>query len=335
MINPAALLPGAAPSLPGAVSVLPGTAPKSSSGTLSSSSSSSSSGVLPPAGTQTGSDQGVSFDAPVQVTTLQSAHKVSSTSLLSLCFPFHHLTSWCGSSVPQTRAKIAAQRRPQSRAARQQAAKASAADEDAALSNSWPSGPSLPSSDQSSRAASVDFLAAFASSVSEAPPRPLNLTLPGANNAGKDESAKGSSSTKVLQVPEDDLFASDGLFGPSAASDVPPARKTAKTTQHQATGDAGQKKEKDRSTFPSIFEDNSDDLFQTSKPRLTNKKVKAASFLEEDEDDEDIFRVSNTSTPTSTSSKEVKNSSSYSKLDIFQVHRDIFSKHLSCSSFFF
>lgn len=72
-INPAALLPGAAPARPGAVSLLPGTAPKSSSGVLSS--------VFPPLGAQTGSEQGVSFDAPVQVTTLPSAHKVRSTFL--------------------------------------------------------------------------------------------------------------------------------------------------------------------------------------------------------------------------------------------------------------
>lgn len=70
LINPAALLPGATPILPGAVSVLPGTAPKSSAGVLSSSPD------LTPMGAQTDSEPGVSFDAPVQVTTLPSAHKV-------------------------------------------------------------------------------------------------------------------------------------------------------------------------------------------------------------------------------------------------------------------
>uniref|UniRef100_H3CTE0 FAM21/CAPZIP domain-containing protein n=1 Tax=Tetraodon nigroviridis TaxID=99883 RepID=H3CTE0_TETNG len=273
LINPAALLPGVTPSLPGAVSVLPGAAPKSSAGVLSSSPD------LTPMGTQVASEQGVSFDAPVQVTTLQSAHK--------------------------SRAKITAQRRPQSRAARQQAAQTPAADEDAVLSHTGPAGLVLPS---------AGFPAASVPSVSEATSRPLILTLPG-TNAGKDKSAKGSNSTKVLQVTEDDLFASDGLFGSTSASNAP---TTTKTTQRQAVADAGLKKDKDRSTFPSIFEDNSDDLFQTSKPRLTNKKVKAASFLEEDDDNEDIFHVSNTSTPTSTSSKEFKNSSSYSKPDIFQ-----------------
>ncbi|XP_029691529.1 WASH complex subunit 2 isoform X3 [Takifugu rubripes] len=280
-INPAALLPGAAPGRPGAVGLLPGTASKSSSGVLSS--------VFPPVGAQTGSEQGVSFDAPVQVSTLPSAHK--------------------------TRAKISAQRRPQSRAARQQAAKISAAKENAVLPISQPSGFVLSSEDKSSRAVSTDLPAAPDSSLSKVTPPPLTLTLPGTKNAGIDESSKGSNSTNVLQTSEDDLFASDGLFGSTSAIDAPPTRQTVKTTQ--AVGDAGQKKDKDSSTFPSIFEDNSVDLFQTSKPRLTNKKAKAASFLEEDED-EDIFRVSNASTPTSTSSKEFKNSSSYSKLDIFQ-----------------
>lgn len=74
MINPAALLPGAAPSMPGAISVLPGMAPSSSSGV--SSSSLSPSPATTPVGAQADSEAGVSFDTPVQVLTLQSAHKV-------------------------------------------------------------------------------------------------------------------------------------------------------------------------------------------------------------------------------------------------------------------
>lgn len=75
MINPAALLPGAMPSLPGAVSVLPGMAPSSSSGV--SSASLSPSPATTPLGAQADREDGVSFDSPVHVTTLQSAHKVS------------------------------------------------------------------------------------------------------------------------------------------------------------------------------------------------------------------------------------------------------------------
>lgn len=64
MINPAALLPGAAPSI----------APSSSSGV--SSSSLSPSPATTPVGAQTDSGGGVSFDTPVQVAALQSVHKV-------------------------------------------------------------------------------------------------------------------------------------------------------------------------------------------------------------------------------------------------------------------
>lgn len=316
LINPVALLPGATPTLPGAVGVLPGAAPRSSANVLSSSPDSTATGA------QAGPEQGVSFDTPVQVTTLPSAHRVRPICLCLCAFLFLSLDFWCKSSVLQTRAKIAAHRRPQSRAARQQAAKTSAADEHAVLSSSGPSGLVLPSADTSSQAASTDFPAASVSSVAEATPRPLILTLPSTKNAGKDKPFKGGSSTKVLQTTKDDLFGSDGLFGSASVSDTP---STTKTTQSQAVGDAGLKKDKDRSTFPSIFEDNSEDLFQTSKPRVTNKKVKASSFLEEDDDNEDIFQVSNTSSPTSTSSKEFKSSSSYSKLDIFQVYGDIVS----------
>lgn len=74
MINPAALLPGAVPSMPGAVNVLPGMGPSSSSGV--SSSSLSPSPATTPVGDQTDSEGGVSFDTPVQVATLQSTHKV-------------------------------------------------------------------------------------------------------------------------------------------------------------------------------------------------------------------------------------------------------------------
>ncbi len=80
MINPAALLPGAVPTLPGAGSVLPGMAPSSSSGV--SSSSLSPSPATTPEGAQADRGGGVSFDTPVQVTTLQCAHKVGFSYLI-------------------------------------------------------------------------------------------------------------------------------------------------------------------------------------------------------------------------------------------------------------
>lgn len=66
MINPAALLPGSVPSMSGA--------PSSSSGV--SSSSLSPSPATTPVGAYADTEGGVSFDTAVQVTTLQSVHKV-------------------------------------------------------------------------------------------------------------------------------------------------------------------------------------------------------------------------------------------------------------------
>jgi len=66
MINPAALLPGAVPSM--------SEAPSSSSGV--SSSSMSPSPATTPVGAHADSERGVGFDTPVKVATLQSTHKV-------------------------------------------------------------------------------------------------------------------------------------------------------------------------------------------------------------------------------------------------------------------
>ncbi|XP_042289860.1 WASH complex subunit 2 isoform X2 [Thunnus maccoyii] len=306
MINPAALLPGAAPSMPGAVSVLPGIAPSSSSGV--SSSSLSPSPVTTPVGAQTDSEGGVSFDTPVQISPLQSAHK--------------------------GRAKGAVQRRPQSRAARQQSAQRSMeSKEETQVVDAPASSPSLsslvlPPPDKSSQKHASPTPPNSTATTASSPPqpslpeistRPSVLTLPVSTNAGKKDCNKDSSNAKVLpSSDEDDLFGSDGLFGATSVTDTPSSRKTTKTAQHQASSGATSKKDKDKSTLPSIFDDNGDDLFQKVKPKSTTKKAKASSFLEDDDDDEDIFGVSNNSTPTSTSSKEIKSSSSFSKQDIFK-----------------
>lgn len=202
---------------------------------------------------------------------------------------------------------------------------------DVPVSNSNLSGLVLPSPDKSRQVHSSPTPPNSAASTalpsgspshsppSEAAPRPFVLTLPASSNAGKKDSSKDSSSTKVLPSSDEDyLFASDSLFGATSVSDTPSTKQTNKTTQPQASSDVGLKKDKDKSTLPSILDDNTDDLFQKVKPRST-KKVKASSFLEEEDDKEDIFGVSNSSTPTSTTSKETKNSSSFSKQDIFQV----------------
>lgn len=72
MINPAALLPGAAPTLPAAATVSPSTDARSSFKVPVSSPVSTPVGAR--ADRQPG--EGVSFDSPAQITTLQSTHKV-------------------------------------------------------------------------------------------------------------------------------------------------------------------------------------------------------------------------------------------------------------------
>ncbi|XP_029962354.1 WASH complex subunit 2 isoform X2 [Salarias fasciatus] len=302
MINPAALLPGAAPSMPGSS----GMGPSSSSGV--SSSSLSPSPLTSPAEPPPGSEGGVSFDVPVQVSTLQSANK--------------------------SRTKGSAQRRPQSRAARQQAAQKSLQDKDEAGGGGPKSGPSgsvLPPPDKSSPTEVSATLpnkptspAIPPSALSQPSPpqsftRPSELPLPVSENAIKKDSTKNGKDAKGAQSSdEEDLFGSDSLFGATAITNSASARPASKTTPPQASSGAGLKKDKDTSTLPSIFDDNTDDLFKKVKPRSVTKKAKASAFLEEDDDDEDIFGLSNSSTPTPTSSKEIKSSSSLSKQDIFQ-----------------
>lgn len=244
----------------------------------------------------------------------------------------------CKSTVMQSRAKGSIHRRPQSRAARQQAAQRSVEDREDTLGGDVPgpnpslSGLVLPLPDKSSQMhasptlpnssapAALPASSPAQPSLSEISPRPSVLTLPVSKSAGKTDSSKDSLSTKVLpSSDEDDLFGSDSLFEATSVTNTPSTTQTAKTAQPQASSGLGLKKDEDKSTPTSIFDDNTDDLFQKVKPRSTAKKAKASSFLEDDDDDEDIFGVSNSSTPSSTSSKEIKNSSSYSKQDIFQV----------------
>lgn len=231
----------------------------------------------------------------------------------------------------QSRVKGSVHRRPQSRAARQQSAQRSVEDKEESRGRDDPgpnpslSGVVLPSPVMSNQMQprptlpnSAEPIVLPASSPSEITSRPSVLTLPVSTDSRKRDSSKDSHTTRVLPTSdEDNLFGSDSLFA-SSATNRASSRQTTKTTQPQASSAVGQKKDKDKSTLPSIFDDNTDDLFQKVKPRSATKKAKAASFLEED-DDEDIFRVSNSSTPSSTSSKEIKNSSSFSKQDIFQV----------------
>lgn len=292
MINPAALLPGAASSMSGTLS--------SSSGV--SSSSLSPSPVSTPIGGHEESEGGVSFDTPVQITTLQSAHK--------------------------GRAKGSALRRPQSRAARQQAAIKSVKDTNESVDDFGPN-PSVssllrPSTDKSNLT-TISSTSAYSSEQSTSPvpsqpsssqssSRPTELSLPVSTKAGMKDSVKDSSSVhKQLLLEEDDLFGSDSLFGPQTVSNKPSARETPKTNDPQASSGAGLKKDKDPSSPPSIFDAHTGDLFQNVKPQ--SNKVKVSPFMEDDDDD-DLFGLNSAAT-TSKTDKEIKNDS-FATHDIFQ-----------------
>ncbi|XP_054885666.1 WASH complex subunit 2C isoform X2 [Poeciliopsis prolifica] len=298
MINPAALLPGGLSSISGTLS--------SSSGV--SSSSLSPSPVSTPIGGHEESEGGVSFDTPVQVTTLQSAHK--------------------------GRAKGSALRRPQSRAARQQAAKKSIGDTDQSRGedifgpNPSVSSFALPPSDKSDRMP-IDPTSHSSSEASTSPKplpsqpsssqsssRPNVLSLPASTKAGTKDSSEDSSSTKKLPLEEDDLFDSDGLFGPKTVFNNPSPRETPKSIEPKASSGAGLKKDVDPSQHSSIFDTHTDDLFQNVKPRAVTKKAKVSPFMEDDDDD--LFGLNSSATATPKTNKEIKNGSSFLTQNIFQ-----------------
>lgn len=238
----------------------------------------------------------------------------------------------------QTRVKGSVLRRPQSRAARQQAAQRSLEDKKGGLADALGQTSSLsalvfpaPEKPSQSHVVPPSISAAPPSlptpssvqpSSPQLSPRPSELTLPVTTKVEKKGSSKYSSSARApLSSDDDDLFGADGLFGTSSIINKPSkpsTRETTKTSQPHASSGVGLKKDKEISTLPSIFDDNTDDLFQTVKPQAAAKKApKISSFLEEDDDD--IFGLSNSSTSTSKNSNEIKNGRSFSNQDIFQV----------------
>ncbi|XP_051935811.1 WASH complex subunit 2 isoform X3 [Hippocampus zosterae] len=291
-INPAVFLPGSAPSMPGAVSVLPGLDPSSSSGV--SSSSMSPSPATTPIGARTDSEAGVSFDAPLQVQTLQSANK--------------------------SRVKGSIHRRPQSRTARQASQRTVEEQDDIPaaslpVASSSSSSAVLPPSGHLSQIPTSQNSAPITSSPLPSRPHPAQIstkpslpTLPVVNHAKKLDPSKDGNQGKVLPpLEEDDIFASDSFF---TSATKPPTKKT----EHQVA--AVQKT--DISNLPSIFDDNSDDLFQTVKAKTAAKTSKSSPFMEDDDDDDDFFGVKSSSTATSTSGQDVKTSDGFPKQDIFE-----------------
>ncbi|XP_055758830.1 WASH complex subunit 2-like isoform X2 [Salvelinus fontinalis] len=299
VINPAALLPRVSPWILGGVSGLQGLSP-------------SSSGLSPStAWTQSPSDGGLSFDHPVQVSVLQCANK--------------------------GRAKGSICRRPQTRAARQMSAQSSVDQNNQgedlaghspilphptqpslallnpiqpslALPNLTLPRPSLPN--QALTTALPSFLPASLPSqplLTDVSVRLSVLTLPVSNTPLKRDFSKGSK-VKVLPSPDEaDLFGSVPALAP-----VP--KLTAKTTEGELTP----KKEKE-ATPPSLFDDPMGDLFQNVKPRSA---MKASSFLEDEDDEEYIFVLGKSSTPTTkmTAGGKVTKAGSNStpKQDLFQ-----------------
>ncbi|XP_014070819.1 WASH complex subunit 2A isoform X10 [Salmo salar] len=322
VINPAALLPDAFSRIPGGVSVLPGLSP--------SPSSSGPSASLSPAGTKPHSNKGVSFENPVQVSTLQSANK--------------------------GRAKGSIRRRPQTRAARQTSAQRSVEQRDEnhgedqagpsptlpspALSNPTQPSPGLPNltlprSSLPNQAPTSALPSSLPASLPSKPlltdfsVRPSVLTLPVSNTPLNKDSSKGSKVKVLPSLDEDDLFGSDSLFGsapapglnptiPSPIITTPSPNPTTKTTGGKVTSKNESEKEKE-TTPQSLFDDPMGDLFKKVKPRSA-KKAKASSFLEdEEEDEEDIFGLGKSSTPTTAGGKDSKaGSNSTPKQDIFQ-----------------
>nr|XP_049592197.1 WASH complex subunit 2A isoform X2 [Syngnathus scovelli] len=281
-INPAAFLPGSAPCMPGAVSVLPGLDPSSSSGV--SSSSISPSPATTPIGARMDSEPGIGFDAPLQVPTLQSANK--------------------------NRVRASIHRRPQSRAARQ-ASQRSADDQEQREDN--PSGASSdlfssvpPPSDHSSQTATPQNSAPITSSPpsSQMSTEPSLPTPPVSKHPKKQDSSKDSKVS--LPFEEEDIFASDSIFTSTLAASV-----STKKAEHPPAAAP----KKDLSDLPSIFDDNSDDLFQTLKPKSATKVAKTSTFLEDDDDNDDFFGVKSSSAATSAISRDVK---SFPKIDIFE-----------------
>lgn len=116
---------------------------------------------------------------------------------------------------------------------------------------------------------------------------------------------------------ETDIFASDDLFGESVTTTKPQPANSKKETV-AASNDVKAKQEK--TNAPSIFDDSTDDLFKKVTKQKT-KKAKPAAFLDDD-DDEDLFGTGNNAALSTSSSKDVKTSSSFTKQDIFQDEVD-------------
>ncbi|KAL1263257.1 hypothetical protein QQF64_005996, partial [Cirrhinus molitorella] len=259
-VNPASLLPGAVPRIPGAVSVIPGLAPASLAVAAK---------PLPATDAipdhQPSCEGGVSFDSPVQVSTLQNANK--------------------------GRAKGAVRRRPQTRAARHIAAQQSeeAVGESSSIQADEPvMAASLPTFNPVSVRPSALTIPVSTPAPAKSPDeavRPKRFL-----DSGDD------------LFDSDDLFATKPVPSSKHKAKTPEeGHKKASKTEAVTVSKKDQAvtvSKKDQAS--SIFDSHEDDLFATVKQKPV-QKTKQMSFL--DDDDDDIFGTGKSKSADSKNSK--------------------------------
>ncbi|XP_039089635.1 WASH complex subunit 2A isoform X3 [Hyaena hyaena] len=244
-INPAALLPAAAPQVSGIKPVLPELAfPSSEPERIHSLESMP---TLPSSG-----EAGVSFDLPAQADTLHSANK--------------------------SRVKVRGKRRPQTRAARRLAAQESSEAED--LSVPRRSTARLADGDISSGDPQPQPRAAGGKDISEEAEAAATPAWAGGPVPEVDRSPFAKSLGQPL---EDDLFDSGDIFSKGTGSQ-PTGRRKAKTKAADGLANPPGGSREKSPMFPALGEAGSDDdLFQSVKPKPV-KKTNPFPLLEDEDD---------------------------------------------------
>ncbi|XP_059890616.1 WASH complex subunit 2-like isoform X11 [Delphinus delphis] len=244
-INPAALLPTAAPQISGMKSVLPELCvPSSEPGRIHSLESMP---TLPGSG-----EAGVSFDLPAQADTLHSVNK--------------------------SRVKVRGKRRPQTRAARRLAAQESSEAEDMSIPRGFVA--QLADGVISPDGHQPQPRAAGGEDSSEEAVAAAIPTWAGGPVLGTDRNPFVKSLGQPL---EDDLFDSGDIFSKGIASQSTGRRKAKVKAADSLANPAGGSKEKSP-MFPALSEAVSDDdLFQSVKPKPT-KKTNPFPLLEDEDD---------------------------------------------------
>ncbi|XP_026967602.1 WASH complex subunit 2 isoform X14 [Sagmatias obliquidens] len=244
-INPAALLPTAAPQISGMKSVLPELGvPSSEPGRIHSLESMP---TLPGSG-----EAGVSFDLPAQADTLHSVNK--------------------------SRVKVRGKRRPQTRAARRLAAQESSEAEDMSIPRGFVA--QLADGVISTDGHQPQPRAAGGEDSSEEAVAAAIPTWAGGPVLGTDRNPFVKSLGQPL---EDDLFDSGDIFSKGIASQSTGRRKAKVKAADSLANPAGGSKEKSP-MFPALSEAVSDDdLFQSVKPKPA-KKTNPFPLLEDEDD---------------------------------------------------